>query len=48
MGVMKVGNSVPKVGTQPTALAFWASMLTITPPRLADVTTVPAPVYVAP
>ena len=26
MGVMKVGNIVPRVGIEPTSLAFWASV----------------------
>ena len=27
MGVMKMGNTVPRVGFEPTPLAFWASVL---------------------
>ena len=27
MGVMKMGNIVPRAGLKPTSLAFWASML---------------------
>ena len=34
---------VPRAGIEPTTLAFQASMLTITPPRFPDVTTVPTP-----
>ena len=36
-------NIVPRTGIEPTSLAFPASVLTITPPRLSDVTTVPTP-----
>ena len=39
MGVMKMGNIATRVGTEPTYLAFWPSVLTISPPRLPDVTT---------
>ena len=34
---MKMGNIVSKVGIEPTSLAFHASVLTISPPRLPDV-----------
>ena len=27
MGVMKMGNTVPRGGLEPTSLAFWASVL---------------------
>ena len=37
MGVMKMGN-VPRVGIKSTSPAFWASVPTITPHRLPDVT----------
>ena len=40
---MKMGNIVPRVGIKPTSLALWASVLTITPSRSHDVTTVPTP-----
>ena len=40
---MKMGNIAPRAGIKPTCLAFWASMLTITPPRLPDVITIPTP-----
>ena len=40
---MKIGNTAPRVGIEPTSLAFWASVLTITPRRLPDITTIPAP-----
>ena len=43
MEVMKIGNIVPRVRTEHTSLAFWASLLTITSPRLPDVTTLPTP-----
>ena len=42
---MKMGHIVPKVGIETTSLAFLARVLTITPPRLPDVTTVPMPTY---
>ena len=42
-GVMKKGNIVPKAGIEPTFLVFCASVVTITPPRLPDVTTVCMP-----
>ena len=35
---MKIGNIAPRVGIEPTSLTFWASMLTITPPRFPDAT----------
>ena len=41
VGEMKVGNIVPSAGIIPTSLAFQVSVLTITPPRLLDVTTLP-------
>ena len=34
-----MGNIVHKAGIEPTSLAFQARVLTITPPRLRDVTT---------
>ena len=34
MGVLKMGNPAPRAGIEPTCFAFWASLLTITPPRL--------------
>ena len=37
-GVMKIAN-MSRAVSAPTSLAFWASMLTITPPRLLDFTT---------
>ena len=41
IGVMRMGNSVPTVGIKSTSLAFWDSVLSITPPRLPDVTILP-------
>ena len=38
MGVMKMGNMVPRGGFEPTSFEFWASVLTITSPRLLDIT----------
>ena len=35
---MKMGNKTPTVGVEPTSIAFQASALTFTPPRLPDVT----------
>ena len=40
MGVMKMGNIVARVGIKCTSLAFQASVLTITPNRIPDVTTI--------
>ena len=40
---MKIGTIAPRVGTEPTSLAFWASVLTITPPRLLVVITLSRP-----
>ena len=40
-GVMKMGNIVPRAGIKATSLAFWASVLTITPCMFPDVTTMP-------
>ena len=34
VGVMKMGNTAPRVGIGPTFLAFQTRVLTITPPRL--------------
>ena len=36
-GVMKMGNIVPRTAIKPTSLTFWISVLTITSPRLPDV-----------
>ena len=35
-GVMEMGNIVPSAGIEPTSLVFWASVLTITPPRVPE------------
>ena len=45
----EMGNIAPRAGIEPTFLGFWASALTITPPRLPDVTALPMPtcLYVA-
>ena len=43
VGVMKMGNIVPRVRIEPTCLAFWASVLTIIPPMLPVVTLLPKP-----
>ena len=29
MGVMKMGNTAPRAGVEPTSLAFWASVLPV-------------------
>ena len=39
----EMGNNVPRVGDDTTSLAFQASVLNITPPRLPDVTILPTP-----
>ena len=43
MVVMKMGNIVHRVGIEHTYIAFQASMLTITPHRLSDITMLPVP-----
>ena len=45
VNVMKMRNIVPSAGIEPTSLAFQASVLTITPPRLPDVTTLPTATF---
>ena len=42
MGVMKMGNIVPRAGLKPTSL-IPCQCATITPPRLTYVTTIPTP-----
>ena len=42
-GVMTIGNIAPRAGIESTSLAFQHSVLTITTPRLPDVTTLPTP-----
>ena len=44
MGVMKMGNIAPRVEIKVASLAFQASVLAITSPRLPDVTTLPTPI----
>ena len=39
VGVMKMGNSVPKVGIEPAYVMFLANVLTLSLPRFPDVTT---------
>ena len=43
MGVVKMGNIVPKAGIAPTSLAILGQRDRITPCRLPDVTTIPTP-----
>ena len=43
VGVMEMGNNVIRVRIESTSLAFQASVLTITPHRFPDVTTVSVP-----
>ena len=43
VGVMQMGNIVPRAVINPKSLAFRASVLTITPLRLSNVTTVSMP-----
>ena len=43
MALMKMGSIAPKVGIKSTYLAFWASVVTITPPRFPDVVTLFTP-----
>ena len=45
MGVIKMGNIMPRVGIDPSSLAFQASVLSITSPRLPGVTTLPTPTF---
>ena len=41
VSVVKMGNIAPSVGIEPKSLTFQASSLTITPLKLAGVTTLP-------
>ena len=41
VGVMKMGNIVPRVGLEPTSLAFRGQCAVITPCSLPAVTTIP-------
>ena len=45
---MKMGNSVSSLGIEPSSLAFWASMLTISLSRFPDVTSIPTSIYAVP
>ena len=40
---MKMGNIVHRLGIEPTSLSVRASVLSVTPRRLSDVTTIPTP-----
>ena len=40
-GVMTIETIASRAGSEPTSLALWASVLTITPPNLHDVITLP-------
>ena len=42
---MKITNIAPNTGIEPTCLVFQASVVTITSPRLHDVTTLPTFIY---
>ena len=44
--VIKMGNIAHREGIEPTFIAFQAGVLTITPPRLHDVTILPKPTCV--
>ena len=43
VGAMEMGNIVPRARIETTYLTFQASLLTITPHRLTDATTLPTP-----
>ena len=43
MNVMKMGNIAPRVGIKLASLAFRASVLTTTAPRLPDASMLPTP-----
>ena len=43
VGVMKMENTAPGVGIEPTSPGFKVSVLIITSPRLPGVTTLPMP-----
>ena len=42
-GVMEIGTIAPRVGIKPTFLLLWATVLTITSPRLPDITMLHTP-----
>ena len=44
VGVMKVGNILPRVGIEPTYLAFEDNVPTILPARPLDLTILPTPI----
>ena len=44
VGVMEMGNIVPRAGIKPTYLEFWTSLLSVTSHRLVDFTTIPTPI----
>ena len=43
MGVMKLGNTVPRVALKPTSLAFWAIVLPLHHIGFPDITTISIP-----
>ena len=43
MGVMTMGNTVPRAGLEPISLAFWASVLPLHHVGFPDVTTISTP-----
>ena len=43
VGVMKMGNNVPRAGLKPTSLAFRASVLQLHHVGFPDVSTIPTP-----
>ena len=45
MGLMKMRNIAPRVGIEPTSLAFQANVLTVTQPRLHDDIALTIPTY---
>ena len=45
VGVMKTGNIVLRAGIELTSLVCQATVLTIAPPRLTDVSMLPRPTY---
>ena len=40
---VKIGSIAPSAGIEPTSLGLWASVLTIEPPMLPDITTLYTP-----
>ena len=44
-GCNEIGNTVPRVGPEPTSLAFWASVLPLHHVGFTDVTTIPTPTF---